>query len=99
MPAPLECPWSECCKAVFDPDLPPSERQRYEQHLESCATCQERLEQAEEQPTLLPGNSSGRENTARRSPHGMRLRPWLWFVALLLLVGMPVSLLLMARAD
>ena len=53
MTAPPDCPWTSCCEAFFDTDLTPGEQQRYEEHLESCPSCQDRLDRAEEDDSLL----------------------------------------------
>ena len=46
MPAPLDCPGVECWQAVFDGTLSPEQRADYERHLESCPSCQARLDRA-----------------------------------------------------
>jgi serine/threonine-protein kinase len=46
MSAPLDCPEIECWQELFDEALPPDQEDRLEQHLESCAACQERLHRA-----------------------------------------------------
>src|SRR5438309_1695719 len=43
----LECPQIDCCESLLDATLPPDRLERFEQHLESCALCQARLDQAE----------------------------------------------------
>src|SRR5438034_6100412 len=48
MPAPLDCPGIACWRALFGGALPPDEQERCERHLESCAACQDRLDQTEE---------------------------------------------------
>jgi hypothetical protein len=46
--ASLECPDRACWQALVRDALPPDQRERCERHLESCATCQNLLDQAEE---------------------------------------------------
>jgi serine/threonine protein kinase/WD40 repeat protein/ribosomal protein L37AE/L43A len=46
MTAPLDCAAIDSWEALLVA-LPPDERARYEQHLESCTTCQERLDRTE----------------------------------------------------
>jgi serine/threonine-protein kinase len=46
--APLDCPQVERWEALLESGLPPEERERYEQHLERCPACQERLDRAED---------------------------------------------------
>ncbi|HKI36395.1 MAG TPA: serine/threonine-protein kinase [Gemmataceae bacterium] len=54
MSAPLSCPEIECWQALFDDGVPPEQRERYEQHLESCTACQEQLHHVEDhRDTLL----------------------------------------------
>jgi predicted Zn finger-like uncharacterized protein len=48
MPASLDCPGIECWQALLGDNVPASERDSYERHLESCPTCQQRLHLAEE---------------------------------------------------
>src|SRR6516164_1754847 len=48
MDVPLDCPAPECLRALLDETLPPGERADYERHLESCPTCQGRLDRAAE---------------------------------------------------
>jgi serine/threonine protein kinase len=45
MTAALDCPEPASWRALFDDDLSPEQRARYERHLESCPACQERLDQ------------------------------------------------------
>jgi anti-sigma factor RsiW len=61
MPPPLDCPGIECWQALLDPTLPPEQRARYEQHLEACPACQERLDRAAEggDPLRKLGRSLG----------------------------------------
>jgi WD40 repeat protein len=47
VPAPLECPDLASWETLFGEDAPPEEVERYERHLESCTTCQERLDRGE----------------------------------------------------
>src|SRR5262245_20240807 len=44
---PFECPPADAWLTFLDSSVPPDERQRFEQHLESCACCQSRLDEAE----------------------------------------------------
>ncbi len=48
MPAVLDCPELGCWQALFDGSIPPDEGECYALHLESCSTCQLRLDGAEE---------------------------------------------------
>jgi serine/threonine protein kinase/predicted RNA-binding Zn-ribbon protein involved in translation (DUF1610 family) len=48
MPAAVDCPGMECWQALFRGALPPGERERWARHLESCPSCQERLDRTEE---------------------------------------------------
>jgi serine/threonine protein kinase len=48
MPLSVGCPGLDAWQALFDGTLPPEQREVYERHLESCATCQGRLHQAEQ---------------------------------------------------
>ncbi len=47
MPVPLECPELASWRTVLVEEVPAEERERYEQHLESCPVCQERLDRGE----------------------------------------------------
>src|SRR5437870_5809577 len=47
MSAPLDCPDLDCWQSLFEDSLSPRERESYEQHLDSCPACQQRLDQAE----------------------------------------------------
>jgi anti-sigma factor RsiW len=47
VPAPLDCPALECWEALLDDSVPSALREHFEQHLESCPACQERLHRAE----------------------------------------------------
>jgi serine/threonine protein kinase len=49
----LECPKIECWQALFGDTVPPDQRESYERHLESCAACQERLDQVEKGGQVL----------------------------------------------
>src|SRR5579872_1530926 len=42
----LDCPEMECWRALFDDAVDPEERRHYERHLESCPSCQQRLDRA-----------------------------------------------------
>jgi anti-sigma factor RsiW len=44
MTARPDCPPAESWQALFGGELPPDQRERCEQHLESCAACQARLD-------------------------------------------------------
>jgi hypothetical protein len=44
MPAPLDCPEIKSWQTMLGDRVPPEERESYERHLESCPTCQERLD-------------------------------------------------------
>jgi serine/threonine protein kinase len=48
MPAILDCPGLECWEAYFGEAVPPEDRESYERHLESCPSCQARLDGTEE---------------------------------------------------
>jgi len=48
MPAFLDCPEIECWQALLDDTVAATERECYEQHLESCPACQERLRRMED---------------------------------------------------
>src|SRR5439155_968508 len=48
MTALLDCPEIDCWPALVAATLPPDQRDRCERHLESCPTCQDRLDRAEE---------------------------------------------------
>lgn len=48
MTLPLDCPESDCWQALLDPNLPPEQLGRFEQHLALCPTCQDRLDRAPE---------------------------------------------------
>src|SRR5690242_6607458 len=48
MPVPLDCPGADCWDALFADTVAPEQRESYERHLESCPTCQERLDRAAE---------------------------------------------------
>jgi serine/threonine protein kinase/DNA-binding beta-propeller fold protein YncE len=48
MPAQIDCPRIECWSALFDGTFSSEERERCERHLESCLTCQARLDRTEE---------------------------------------------------
>ena len=47
MSAPLDCPELECWQALFEDAVPPDQQDHYEQHLEDCFACQERLRRAD----------------------------------------------------
>jgi serine/threonine protein kinase len=64
-----DCPALEDWQALFNETLPSEQREKYERHLEGCATCQDLLDQADEgalrttgrrlgDPTLAPANPS-----------------------------------------
>ncbi len=53
MPASLDCPEMERWQVLFADQATPEQWERYERHLESCPTCQERLDQAESAGELL----------------------------------------------
>src|SRR5438093_10066681 len=53
MSVPQDCAGIECWQALLDASLPPDQRARCEQHLESCAVCQARLDRAEENRDAL----------------------------------------------
>src|SRR5690242_16324907 len=55
MSAPLDCPGIESWQALLGDTVPPDLRTSYEQHLESCAACQERLDRAQDCATALRG--------------------------------------------
>jgi serine/threonine protein kinase len=61
MPASLDCPEIESCRALFSGTLHPDERERTERHLEACEICQRRLDSAEEcgDPLLRLGRQVG----------------------------------------
>src|SRR4051794_32418838 len=46
MVIPSNCPAVECWQALFDDSLPAQARARYKRHLETCPTCQARLDHA-----------------------------------------------------
>src|SRR5258708_7224177 len=48
MPGLLDCPEIECWQALFGDTVPADQRELYERHLESCATCQGRLDRIEQ---------------------------------------------------
>jgi serine/threonine protein kinase len=53
MPASLDCPGIECWQLLFNESATPEEWEFYEQHLESCPACQERLDQAQDVADIL----------------------------------------------
>jgi serine/threonine protein kinase len=65
----FDCPSPEGWQAIFDDELPPPERQRYERHLESCPVCQERLDRLDElNETLRQARRSGDPTTQPADP-------------------------------
>jgi hypothetical protein len=48
MSVPLDCPPGDAWQALLDAGLPPDERERYERHLQSCPSCQQRIDEGEE---------------------------------------------------
>src|SRR5687767_3973650 len=48
MAASVDCPESGCWRALFGDDIAAEQRESYEQHLEACPVCQQRLDQSEE---------------------------------------------------
>jgi serine/threonine protein kinase len=70
MSAPLDCPRLDCWQALLATGLPAEERERYEQHLESCLACQERLDRAEEDrdPLSVLGRQVGDPTIAPADP-------------------------------
>jgi hypothetical protein len=48
MPVPLDCPERTSWQALFAGTVPAEQRERYERHLEFCASCQARLDRPEE---------------------------------------------------
>src|SRR5262245_56050033 len=52
MLAPVDCPEIECWQALFGDSVTDAERERYERHLETCPTCQERAHRLEEEANL-----------------------------------------------
>jgi WD40 repeat protein len=85
---PLECPAPACWQALFDRAVPPAQEELYEQHLESCPTCQERLDRAEEyqdelrrlgqqlgDPTTLPADPTLSEVLERLQEEGASTLP------------------------
>jgi serine/threonine protein kinase len=70
MAAPSDCPWIERCEVFFDAGLPPSEQQCYEDHLESCSTCQSWLDRVaeDENPLRSLGRAVGDPTTIAADP-------------------------------
>src|SRR5205814_1294892 len=53
---------------LFGDTVPPEQRQRYEEHLETCAACQERLDRAQECGDALVGLVRQVGDPARATP-------------------------------
>jgi hypothetical protein len=70
MSSPVDCPGIECWRALFDGTAPPDQREGFERHLESCPSCQARLDRAEEcgDPLLRLARKVGDPTVAAADP-------------------------------